>query len=529
MEKLKRIYPYTLPLEFLFVIPGIIMEVPDLILIGISIRFLRNLIYGFLRPARNIVWLLFHACFALFLLGRIYVVACFHFDGAYGGIYELSFQRDIVCFILSAMYFSLLFLMMGSLFWETRILEKGLERRKDMEEKALELREVLYAPYLRLLRRISWKEEKKAYKKKVRSWLQIGEEEEYRTVLRRMSFAVLIPTALLRYADIIGKIYYVRQHGYYNLFLTGYKTLGGIWGLLADCFPVLLLLFLATRPGKRLFYGISVLYLGEGIIALFSGDRGNLMANLLILLTYVVLREREEGKGKWIGKRGVILFFASIPVLILLLYVVGQFRFGKTVNENPLRAAGQFLYNQGVSARVLGYAKIYRDRIPYFHGYSFGPIPEFIHYKLLGKFLGVSAPVGQTAERAMNGYLFSQTIAYLALGKDYLKGVGTGSCYIAELYADLGFAGILIGSFFYGFIWNGLTRLIMRTHPLFVFLGLAFTRGFFIAPRGGYLAFLTTGFSPRRLLPVLILLFVSFCYCKKKQKKVKNTPALPQK
>src|SRR5690606_3586624 len=122
------------------------------------------------------------------------------------------------------------------------------------------------------------------------------------------------------------------------------------------------------------------------------------------------------------------------------------------ININIIDSIFEFFYAQGVSANVIGYTMVLDESIPDGKLYSIGPILQFIS-NYYGYFIqGIPMPSGQTVELALNGYLFSHTISYLIMPTLYLAGIGYGSSYIAELYADFGYFGIIFGSLFYGLL-----------------------------------------------------------------------------
>ena len=58
--------------------------------------------------------------------------------------------------------------------------------------------------------------------------------------------------------------------------------------------------------------------------------------------------------------------------------------------------------------------------------------------------------VSQTAAYAMQGNGYSYTLSYLYYPERFLVGHGLGSCYIAELYQDMGYFGVFLGNVILG-------------------------------------------------------------------------------
>src|SRR5690606_4837101 len=92
--------------------------------------------------------------------------------------------------------------------------------------------------------------------------------------------------------------------------------------------------------------------------------------------------------------------------------------------------------------------------------YSLGPVVEFVRYRVLGLVTGETQLVGNTAERALEGHLFSHTVSYLAIPDVYVRGSGYGSSFVAELYVDGGYPGVLLGSMVIGAVTVALTAML---------------------------------------------------------------------
>ena len=98
-------------------------------------------------------------------------------------------------------------------------------------------------------------------------------------------------------------------------------------------------------------------------------------------------------------------------------------------------------------------------------------------------------PARHTAQFALESHSFGELISYLAIPQNYLKGNGTGSSFIAELYADFGYIGVALGSLIYGWIFKKISYIsnnhwLSTAMKLFVFLSLL------SAPRASFDSFI---------------------------------------
>ncbi len=90
----------------------------------------------------------------------------------------------------------------------------------------------------------------------------------------------------------------------------------------------------------------------------------------------------------------------------------------------------------------------------------------------------------------------------------YLQGHGVGSCYIAELYHDFGMIGVMIGSFFYGYILKKINNIQFENY-----LGdgilIAMIYYVILAPRGNFDGFIGGIFSLYSVFGTLMICIVS--------------------
>ena len=146
----------------------------------------------------------------------------------------------------------------------------------------------------------------------------------------------------------------------------------------------------------------------------------------------------------------------AVPVVLVVLFSFNTSRFDaskKAESNSFFESILGFFDNTGFSVNVISFEKEYEERIPN-KIYSFGDTTDYLRENVLTQ-LFFDFPVyrTQTAEKALYGNNFSQTVTYLRSPSYYLSGRGYGSSYIAEAYHDFGYFGIILWSFIYSYMF----------------------------------------------------------------------------
>lgn len=279
------------------------------------------------------------------------------------------------------------------------------------------------------------------------------ESPGYRTV-RQVSKLLFYVTFPCRVAVQAETMLFMAKHGYASLYVDFASQLPYAVGQFVDVCQVAYFLFLATMPSRKEFSFPTFLYLGSAVLGCLAGRRGDLVVPLLTYVLYCVIRNRiNRGPEPWFTRRAIRVLALAAPFLFIVLYSFGVSRFGnRTSSGSSMEKLAGFFNELGFSRNVINYEKLYEDFIPD-KLYSIGDTVDYLRENVLTQFF-FKFPVydTQTAEKAMEGHNFSQTITYLYSPAYYLRGRGLGSCYIAEAYHDFGYFGIVLWSFVYCFV-----------------------------------------------------------------------------
>lgn len=305
--------------------------------------------------------------------------------------------------------------------------------------------------------------------------------------LQNASRALFYLTYIFMLVSVAGDVLYVQENGYLAFYTDNYQSLVPYpVQKIGDICPTFFFVFLATYPEKRKCTVPMLLYSLYALLTLFTGSRYKFVASLFIIVIYMFLRNRiRPGKKKWIGKKEIGLIIIALPIFMSFLYAYQYTRYGRDVVENG-NALFSFIYQQGVNANNIKRELYFENQLPEGRIYSFGQVIGFLKSNPIASLFGVHYYRGNTVEHALYGNSLGHAISYLAMSKAaYLLGNGMGSCYIAELYHDFGFLGMLFGNVFYG--W-AIFRMVnqKRYNWIVQTITLSSLYALLLAPRGSF-------------------------------------------
>ncbi|RRD29757.1 O-antigen polysaccharide polymerase Wzy family protein [Actinomyces bowdenii] len=258
--------------------------------------------------------------------------------------------------------------------------------------------------------------------------------------LRQACLIVVLLTFPLSSFWLISTIARTGISGYLSLYTTEYISQNsGIVHLLGTyssdiCFVAYLIL-LATMPSQRqLILPTAALTLIKGLY-LLMGVRKEFTVFAIVMVCYVILRNKLDPDQGWVTRRRASAIGLGTAALAFLLTAMESVR-GQGSSASLL----EFLYNQGVSVRVIDNIVLYGHRLPdqFYLAY-------FAHYGLVGRLLGYPPLQGNSLERAEAGGSLSHSLSRIALGENaYRSGMGTGTSFLAEGYLQYGMLGVIL-------------------------------------------------------------------------------------
>lgn len=290
--------------------------------------------------------------------------------------------------------------------------------------------------------------------------------------VRVISKYLFLATYLIWIFVLWRQISYVFQYGYTTYYLHYNSGLPQIVHDVADISPVAFYVFLATMPTKRETRFPLLLFLIQCVLSLGTGRRLYLMVGLLIVFAYLIARNKYHSRGEvWFTKKMRNGLIIAVPLLLVGMYLFEYIRsdvyVGTASQFNPLFG---FFARQGTSINVIKYAEQFKDGLNQDAIYSFYNTSKFLQTNALNQYilhldLGYSSG-GQTVANALDANYLANYISYRVSATNYLNGIGLGSSYIAELYVDFGYPGVLIGNILYGYLLQALYERAMNSQSI---------------------------------------------------------------
>lgn len=269
--------------------------------------------------------------------------------------------------------------------------------------------------------------------------------------------------------------------------------------------PTAFCIYMATLPCKKKFLKITKPYFVYLLFTLGTGGRGDFILGILLIIVFMAFMQQTQPNIIWIDKRKLKYGILFVPIIAIGSSFINVIRFGGDADDISITEGfSNFFYDQGVTSNAVKRAYQYEDYIPKQKDYySF----EFLHTGIVARLLGNKVYQGNTIDHATKGGSFTHALGYTVMSNGYLAGRGTGTSYIAELFYDFGYIGILLGSCIYGYIFSLANN--FRKSGIFIrALVFIILTKILWAPRGGYSGFLSFIFAPTTLF---LLMFVFAC------------------
>ena len=444
-----------------------------LMVISNLIILLSNILYATKNYKKNISFLMFQITFSTLLLSSIF------FDFFSGSGYGVIFQNEkVIIFILSMLFIALLFLFLGYLLGKRKVFFSRNEKNRLSREQ---------------------------YYEKYRS---------VRKISRILTYIFYGPALII----LLERVLFIQNNDYLDYYLEYSSKLPYIIIKLGGFYTAAFFIFLATYPRKKEARLPMVLYIIYSIVSLFFGQRNIFVLNVCLIIIYIIMRELDEGKGNWFGKKEKIVLLSSLPFIPIVMIVIVYLRTKQNIDINIFNLFGiiqEFFTQQGGSVNIIGYTKMYENSFPLHKFYLFGPIYDLLsHTSFIQAIFNLPVYTQQTIETAVHGYSFGQTLTYLVNSQIYFNGGGLGSSYIAEAWKDFGVLGVIVINFIYGLILSKISSLFGK-NILPTTIGLFFLRGILYAPRDAALNFIASTFRLDNVFIFCLICFLSKIYLKK--------------
>lgn len=323
--------------------------------------------------------------------------------------------------------------------------------------------------------------------------------------IRKASKYLYLLSSILVIYSIYSRFSFVAMYGYMDSYID-YSSDLPVWLYkFASTNALCLYLFLATLPSKKEAKPILSLFLLISFLSLLTGARTDFVMSFITLLIYLVLRNKITPKDPWLTRKGKLLIFMCIPILVALMFIVMLIRGDSEIdNVNLFDMVINSIYQQGSIIEVLGVSYEEVEHIPH-RLWSFGRIIESFENNFVFQILGIGQEYrANTADFAINGHSLANYLTYTYQNQRYLAGGGMGSSFIAETWLDFGYFGVFIFSFIYGVILSKFYKLV-KTNVWMFALAFYMVNAIIYAPRAGACDFISDILSPTYLLLMLLI------------------------
>ncbi|MEY8376386.1 O-antigen polysaccharide polymerase Wzy family protein [Lachnospiraceae bacterium 56-18] len=374
--------------------------------LSVLILFLTNLIFSLSNFSGRMAYTMFLSSFFCFMLGRMTM------EYITSGEVVFNFANDISKHMLLVIFLALFSLQMGVII-AIKVQEININRHRKRENRVI-------------LEENSIK------------WLRL-----YTEILFYFS-------AICAISMNLEQIFFIQNYSYVDLYINFSSNIPRIMQIVGNMHIALFMLFIATCPSKKKCIFPFIFFSLITISVLGAGDRGTFVINIAVILVYAFWRQYHE-KEVWISNKVVFVGIISLPFIFAGLSFWVFIREGIDVGEHSVFAQFvRFFRRTGVSVDILGYGKMFQEQFTQ-SLYSLGELMDYIKYNPLTETIfGMVTPKQYTAEYATTMHSFAHTISYFIFPDQYLLGHGKGSAYLAEIYQDFGYFGIVIWNIIYG-------------------------------------------------------------------------------
>ena len=327
-------------------------------------------------------------------------------------------------------------------------------------------------------------------------------------------FAIISKIVVGRFVSARGFTDYYTD---YSEYLSG-NTYLYIISKMELIMPVAWCIYLATLPSKKQVKIPLFLYIFYLIVSLGSGQRSTAILGILFIFVYCIYRNGINPEEKWMTKKMTVGVILMLPFLAIFVSAYNIWREGGDVNSlSFFDGILGFFYDQGVTCNVLKRAYMYKEQIPK-QIYTL----EFLHSGILARLFNIKVYHGNTIDHAMHGGSFTHTLGYIVMQSTYLSGRGTGTSYIAELYQDFNYIGVILGNIIYSILLSRIAKkedndsLFKKSIKFMIITQLLW------APRGSFTYFISQNLIPTTLATIIFVFGLSYIWGKRKNvKKIK--------
>ncbi|MDE1549881.1 O-antigen polysaccharide polymerase Wzy family protein [Jeotgalibaca caeni] len=325
--------------------------------------------------------------------------------------------------------------------------------------------------------------------------------------LKKITFYILMISSIAKIISVTELVFFVRNASYYDYYTDFNSKLPSVVNYIASTYYILFYIYISTMPSKKEIRYPMFIYFLISFLILVSGERGEPISNIAVFILYIFIRNRKNHFDIKIKKKYTLIMLVVAPFIIYSLQVLHFERNNITTNFSLSEGILSFFESQGGSIKVIGYGFDYRDYINNINdaNYTFGTLRNYATQNVLSRFLFGIPPLRQnTVEMATSGVSLNQVLSYIRFPNTYVQGRGMGSSYIAELFHDFGYIGIVTGNIILAYIISKIEN-FNRKSPYMIAIYLNIVKYIILLPRGASFSWFTSTFSVQNILLIFLL------------------------
>ena len=337
-------------------------------------------------------------------------------------------------------------------------------------------------------------------------------------IYSRYSLYIMYIGAVASFIKLFAKIYYSQMNGYLSIYLNTGSAL--FTNPLLDMFDGFYMIgfigLLASFPSRDKLKKPIMLYVLYTILSLFTGQRGDLVINIIFMMWYLSKYADIHSEKPFLTRKKIILIGALSIFLISFLYTWGYSRVGVSVaSESIDQKIRNFIYGQGGSGHLISLSLENIDSMEQYiskPSMILWPVENFIvNNSVVRLFTG-----GALGQSAGNIGSFGGALTYITNRASFLNGSSVGTCYLAELFCSCGFIGIIIFNLILGKFIKKMDFIKpnnWKSNTLFIKIFLIIV----YIPRQATLQFI-----PESVITIIFILIVSWLYNGKRGQRIET-------
>lgn len=286
-------------------------------------------------------------------------------------------------------------------------------------------------------------------------------------IINQIIFCFLFISFVISIVTSVESAIRVMKYGYLEIYVNNHPSIFPEYIFsIGNSLIIFTSLYLSMSSSKKKSLIVLGMYFFSLCASLFSGSRSTFVIGIMYIIFYLIIMQKNY---KWFKletiKKFLITIVAITPIAIVGLNIYNNTR--NTIKVEDLSISKEFrsfFLNQGGSINLVSYSQEFKQQInSKDHNYVLGPVIEVFNKRIQDITNNKVSLYDNTKLENQRKYNFAIDMSIYILGEDmYAKGNGTGSQYLAELYIEYGYFGVVLFNFMLGIIIYCLNKLCYK-------------------------------------------------------------------